>query len=159
MQVVPRAHWLFACLGAGGRKAWSAAITNFLSECVAASHSSDDPGKASSQGDPEDEGVETPEKRGRKRVLDSDDEAEVGAASGGSGLRAKTKPLSPCRPHRRAEFVHAEVRGMDLTFMVTAGPKVFVPVDGPWLPMIVKHLVGRTGEDKQKQYGDHNFGS
>ena len=48
---------------------------------------------------------------------------------------------------------------MDLTFTVAAGPKVFVPVDGPWLPMIVEHLVGRKGEEKQKQYGDDNFGS
>ena len=71
---------------------------------------SHDPGKASRQGDLEDEAEVAPEPRGRKRVLDSDDETEVGAASGGPGLRAKMKPLSQRRSQRRGEFVAAEVQ-------------------------------------------------
>ena len=42
---------------------------------------------------------------------------------------------------------------MDVNFTVAAGPKVFVPVDGPWLPMIVEHLAGRMNEEQQKGRG------
>ena len=154
-------HWLRQVLGAGrGALLWRGAVANLVAECVTAFHSADD-GQASSHADTEGVAVDASVHRGRKRILDSDDEADLSAPAGGDaaasshaeqpagGRRPNCKRAHGGRRVKRGEFLNRDVRGMHLTFTVLRGPRLFVPVDGPWLQLILEHLAGRSGEPKR----------
>ena len=44
------------------------------------------------------------------------------------------------------EFVTADIRGCKLCFTVMRGPRILVPIDGPWIDALVQHLLPRAGE-------------
>ena len=84
-------------------------------------------------------------KRGRGKILDSDDEAEV--AKTGVVVKAAAKPRRKVRT-RRGEFVNLNIRGFALTFTVSSGPKIMIPLQGNGIQNIVDNLLPRRGEAK-----------
>ena len=91
------------------------------------------------------------ELKGRKRLLDSDDEAEMRAASsqdvGHACVQSSPRETQSSKA-KRGEFLNREVQGMQLTFTVLKGPRVLVPTEGPSLNLIVEYLGGKKGEAK-----------
>ena len=86
-------------------------------------------------------------KKGRQAILSesgSDEEASD------AGQKRNTGKRKQCRVHKEqpktGEFVCARLRGIDLTFSVGRGPRVVIPVDGPWIQQIVDELLPRAGE-------------
>ena len=49
----------------------------------------------------------------------------------------------------RGEFVNAKLRGMSFCFTVVSGPRVCVPIDGPWVENMIQDLMSRRDEEKQ----------
>ena len=154
-------HWLMQVLGAGrGKQLWCGAVGNLVADCCSAFISEDNV-MASCQALTAGVNVDASVQRGRKRILDSDDEAEGCAPASGDAAASSHagKPARDGHPNRRrsnrlrrvkrGEFLNRDVRGMQLTFTMLRGPTLFVPVDGPWLQLIIDHLVGRRGEAKR----------
>ena len=83
-------------------------------------------------------------KRGRVAVMsdsDSDEEKEED-----SGHMKRTKAAVRQRRTPRGEFVNTKIRGMSFCFTVMAGPRIFVPIDGPWVENMVQDLLTRRDE-------------
>ena len=94
--------------------------------------------------------VEIPKKKGRLAILsdsenDSDNHSEEKQSS-----RKRRRPASTGRRARRGEFVNVELRRKPFTFTVLSGPRVFVPVDGPWVANMIEDLLPRAGEKARK---------
>ena len=49
----------------------------------------------------------------------------------------------------RGEFVNAKLRGMSFCFTVISGPRVCVPIEGPWVENMVQDLLSRRDEENQ----------
>ena len=147
------APWLMHLLG-GTRfaKHHRGAVANFVQECAMAF------AEASSQSQPASGQNEqlapladaassqvVSRKRGRNRIMDSDDEAEVAVPS----VLAKPKPKARIRRQRRTrrgEFVNLTIRNFSLTFTLASGPKMLVPVEGTGIQNIVDDLLPRRTE-------------
>ena len=136
------APWLQHCLGERRRGPWRVAVRNLMVECINAFGSC----RASGHGDAavaHDKPNQPPP--GRKRILDSDDEGELpppGFEPRGGGRKTKKNSTlqSPGRRSKLGEFVTIDVRDLKLTFTVMPGRKMYVPVEGQWLQMIIEHI-------------------
>ena len=89
-------------------------------------------------------------KRGRDRILDSDDERDVAA---GQVVPAPAAPRrrgkgNGQRRVKRGEFINITIRGFQLMFTVKVGPKIMVPVECPGLQLIVNDLRPRAHEQR-----------
>ena len=71
----------------------------------------------------------------------SSDEKKQGT---GHAKRAATKRTIP-----RGEFVNAKLRGMSVCFTVISGPRVCIPIDGPWVENMIQDLLTRRDEESQ----------
>ena len=85
-----------------------------------------------------------PHKRGWAAIRDSDDKS-------GCDARVMTQLVAKQRRrrqrrNRRGEVVKLTIRGFPLTFPLCPGPKVMVPVDGPWIQSMVSDLITRKKE-------------
>jgi hypothetical protein len=144
VQVTVASAWLQHCLGARRQRGpWRGAVRGLLMECFNAFETS----RESGHGDaPVEHNTPSKPPPGRKRVLDSDDEAELPPKGfeprGGEGKRALKNGTSPSKGRRskRGEFATLEVRDMKLTFTVLPGRKMYVPVEGKWLRLIIEHI-------------------
>ena len=76
---------------------------------------------------------------------DSDDEEN----EHDSGHMKRTKAAVRKRTTPRGEFVNAKIRGMSFCFTVMAGPRVCVPIEGPWLENMVQDLLSRRYEESK----------
>ena len=132
------------------------AITNFFKECLdkfsECSRPKDcqpkqgcEPSHAAGSGDAAGcEPSPAGKKRGREAVMsDSDSDEEKGEDS---GHMKRTKTAVRQRRTPRGEFVNAKIRGMSFCFTVMAGPRVCVPIDGPWVQNMVQDLSSRRDE-------------
>ena len=72
---------------------------------------------------------------------DSDEEKEEDSGHMKRAVRKRTIP--------RGEFVNAKLRGMSFCFTVVSGPRVCVPIDGPWVENMVQDLLSRRDEENQ----------
>ena len=148
--------WLMHLLG-GVRNAkhYRGAISNFVRECAdtfakacsqaALSHASSAPplmDQALSQG--------TQSKRGRGKILDSDDEADclVSAVTGPAKPKRQARHARRRPRARRGELMTLSIRGFCTTMTVVAGPKILIPVDESVVQKIVEDLLPRKGEAK-----------
>ena len=110
---------------------------NAFESCRESGHgdAAEEKNKASSQPPP-----------GRKQILDSDDEAELTPqrlrATGRGRAQDKTSrtPESKGRRSKHGEFVNLEICGMKLTFTELHGRKMYVPVEGQSLQLILEHI-------------------
>ena len=90
---------------------------------------------------------------GRKRILDSEDEAElppigVEPRTGGSKRTKNPRTQQPKgRRSKHGEFVTLTVRSMQLTFTVLSGRKLYVPTEGRWLELILTHIADAVHQD------------
>ena len=82
-------------------------------------------------------------KRGRQAVM-SDSGSDEEGSPGTSSVRVKTAARKRGIP--RGEFVNAKLRGMSLCFTVVSGPRVCVPIDGPWVDDMIQDMWSRRGE-------------
>ena len=85
-------------------------------------------------------------KKGRQAVMsdsDSDDENERPQKRIKPAVRKRTTP--------RGEFVNVKIRGMSFCFTVMAGPRVCVPIEGPWLENMVQDLLSRRDEESKEK--------
>ena len=73
---------------------------------------------------------------------DSDDEEN----EHDSGHMKRTKAAVRMRTTPRGEFINAKIRGMSFCFTVMAGPRVCVPIEGPWVENMVQDLLSRRDE-------------
>ena len=149
--------WLYHLLAGRPRAAdYDGAVVNFVRECraafvedvaaqVAASTASSqgDEGMASSHGAQE-AAFAQGHAKGKRLILDSDDEADAPCAVV-RPLKRKTKQ----RRLRAGTLVTRSIRNMSLTYTMPHGRCVAVPVDVDALQQIVTDLAGRRGESKQ----------
>ena len=159
--VNPFTTWLHQVLNGGcGRNAENphhGAITNFFKECLqyfkecvrqesCAPKQGCEPSHAAGSGDAAGCGPSPPgTKRGRQAVMsDSDSDEEKEEGSSGHMKRAVRKRTIP-----RGEFVNAKLRGMSFCFTVISGPRLCVPIDGPWVENMVQDLLSRRDEENQ----------
>ena len=135
------------------------AITNFFNECLqkfkecSRQESCEpkqgcEPSHAAGSGDAAGCEPNPPgKKRGRQAVMsdsDSDNEKEQD-----SGRMKRTKKAVRKRTTPRGEFINAKIRGMEFCFTVTSGPRVCVPIEGPWLENMVQDLLSRRHEESR----------
>ena len=84
-------------------------------------------------------------RKGRSAVMSDSD----------SGHETEQAPRKkhPRRRHRlgakRGEFLALEIRGKPVTYTVMSGPRIVVPVDGPWIGHLIDDLMPRTGEQEK----------
>ena len=143
--------WLQHCLGVRRQRGpWRGVVRSLLVDCLNAFESH----RESVEGDAAEEHSK-PSKttRGRKRVLDSDDETDLnpnGVEPRGGGERRAKKHRSQQakgRPSKRGEFSNVAVRGMKLMFTMLPGRKMYVPAQGRWLQLIIEHIANLTHQD------------
>jgi hypothetical protein len=79
-------------------------------------------------------------KKGKAAIMSDSDE------SSDTRHLAKNRPTR--RPRRRGQFVNVTIRGFAFKFTVSNGPKLLVPVQGPWTQSMVSHLLLRAGATK-----------
>ena len=144
VQLSVGSSWLQHCLGVRRRRgAWREGVRGLLVECLDAFEAWRESGEGDATGEHSKASQPPP---GRKRFLDSDDEAELPPKGveprGVGGRRTKNhgSQQSKGRRSKRGEFVSLTVRHMQLTFTVGEGRKLYVPVDGPWLRVIIEHI-------------------
>ena len=142
-----RATWLRNLLGGTSTQTSHVqAILNFVQECVLKfGSSSTDAPKPTSQEEEPASSHEASRKRGRQRVFDSDDEAQLAS----SQVCQAEKTMSRTPRHRkvkRGEFVQVSLRGFSLVFTVHSGPKIMVPLERDFLQRVVDDLLPRRGE-------------
>ena len=142
------ATWLMHLLaGIRHSKSFAGAIRNMVLDCV------DEYKKASSQGNISAAAMPEaivaapgpPPKKGRHKILDSDDEQELTPSTAVVQAKAKRKRSKRCKV-RRGQFCKAVVRGISMQFSVMAGPKVLVVVEDNCVQRIVDDLLGRKDE-------------
>ena len=153
------AGWLVHVLeGTRRSTGYAGAIANFVRDCVAkhAQVVTDVPatGAASSQalvatGSAEPAGRK---KRGRSKILDSDDEQELGGNMQAMVPRRQSRAKRPRM--RRGQFVTADIRGMQLQFTVLQGPRVLVQMDEVVIHRIVTDLLPRRDELREASSQD-----
>ena len=85
-------------------------------------------------------------KRGRQAIM-SDSGSDEEGSPGTSSVRMKKAARKRGIP--RGEFVNAKLRGMSLCFTVVSGPRVCVPIDGPWVENMVQDLLTRRHEENK----------
>ena len=144
VQLTVGSLWLQRCLGERRRKGpWRGVVRSLMVDCLNAFESFRESGQCDAAGEHSKPSQPPP---GRKRVLDSDDEAERapnGVEPRGGGGRRTKKHCSQQpkgRRSKRGEFVTLTVRDMKLTFTVLLGRKMYVPVEGGWLQLIIEHI-------------------
>ena len=84
--------------------------------------------------------------RGRSAVMsdsDSGDESE-------QAPRKKQPRRQHMRGAKRGEFLTLEIRGKPVTYTVMTGPRIVVPVDGPWIQHLIADLMPRAGEEEKE---------
>ena len=93
-------------------------------------------------------------KKGKSAVLsDSDSGHESEQAP-----RKKQPRRLRRRGAKRGEFLTVEIRGQPVTYTVMSGPRIVVPVDGPWIQHLIEDLVPRAGEqDKMAGQASSQF--
>ena len=84
-------------------------------------------------------------------MSDSDSDEEKGEDS---GHMKRTKTAVRQRRTPRGEFVNAKIRGMSFCFTVMAGPRVCVPIEGPWLENMIQDLLSRRDEKNKYKTAD-----
>ena len=89
----------------------------------------------------------------------SDNDSEEEGAPGceprqDSGHMKRTKAAPRKRIPPRGEFVNAKIRGMSFCFTVMAGPRVCVPIEGPWLENMIQDLLSRRDEKNKYKSAD-----
>ena len=62
-----------------------------------------------------------------------------------SKVKAPRLQAKQRRP-RRVEFVNRRVRGFDFCFTVMPGPRVLVPVEGPWVERMIVDVLPKATE-------------
>ena len=164
----PHKTWLHQLLNGGcghradGISPHVGAITNFFKECLQKFKESSrqngcepkqgcEPSHAAGSGDAAGCGASPQgKKRGRQAVMSDNDSDEEGAPGcepkqdSKHMKRFKAAPRKPMTP--RGEFVNAKIRGMSFCFTVMAGPRVCVPIEGPWLENMIQDLLSRRDE-------------
>ena len=78
--------------------------------------------------------------KGKAAIMSDTDE------SSDTRLLSKNRPTR--RQTRRGQFVNVMMRGFAFKFTVSNGPKILVPVQGPWTQSMVSHLLLRAGGTK-----------
>ena len=84
-------------------------------------------------------------KKGRSAVMSDSD-------SGHESEQAPPKKQPRRRRMRgakRGEFLTLEIRGKPVTYTVMTGPRIVVPVDGPWIQHLIADLLPRAGEEEK----------
>jgi hypothetical protein len=167
--ITMRKCWLHQLLTGYNSGDHTAAVTNFLTECIKAFRSSKGSEEgckpireelvstAASQADtgnaddaqgaaPKAEELlpEGKSNKGRRAILSSDSE-DAGSDAPKPRRRLKAKKDSH-RAIKRWDMVTLTVRGFPLTFSVAEGPRLVIPVSGENLQNIVKDLQPRGGE-------------
>lgn len=158
----PHKTWLHQLLNGGcGHRADPSsphvgAITNFFKECLQKFKESSrqngceprqgcEPSHAAGSGDAAGCGASPQgKKRGRQAVMSDNDSDEENEQDSGHMKRTKAAPRKRMTP--RGEFVNAKIRGMSFCFTVMAGPRVCVPIEGPWLENMIQDLLSRRDE-------------
>lgn len=158
----PHKTWLHQLLngGCGHRadpsSAHVGAITNFFQECLQKFKESSrqegceprqgcEPSHAAGSGDAAGCGASPQgKKRGRQAVMSDNDSDEKNEQDSGHMKRTKAAPRKRIPP--RGEFVNAKIRGMSFCFTVMAGPRVCVPIEGPWVENMIQDLLSRRDE-------------
>ena len=143
VQLTTGSQWLRHCLGVrrGRRRHVAGVVRGLMVECMNAFESSHESGQCGAPGP-----AKAPPPR--KRILDSDDEADLapdGVEPRGGGKSGQARnprsQLPKARRSKRGEFVTLTVRGMKLTFTVLPGRRMHVPVEeGKSLQMIIEHI-------------------
>ena len=153
--------WLRHCLGVRQQKgAWRGVARSLLVACLHTFESSRESGQCDAAGEHSKPGQPPP---GRKRLLDSDDEAELapnGLEPRGDAGRRTPEQCSKQpkgRRSKRGEFVSLTVRDIQLTFTVLPGRKMYVPVEGQWLQSIIEHVANVAKQDGMQS--DPDFAS
>ena len=144
VQLTVGSSWLQHCLGVRRQRGpWRGVVRSLMVDCLNAFESCRESGECDAAGEHSKPSQPPP---GRKRVLDSDDEAELPPNGveprGGGGRRTKNhcSQQPKGRRSKRGEFVTMTVRDMKLTFTVLPGRKMYVPVEGRWLQLIIEHI-------------------
>ena len=166
----PLVPWLHQLLNGGcGRLADPSsphvgAITNFFKECLQKFKESSrqegceprqgcEPSHAAGSVDAAGCGASPQgKKRGRQAVMSDTDSDEENEQDSGRMKRTKAAPRKRTTP--RGEFVNAKIRGMSFCFTVMAGPRVCVPIEGPWLENMIQDLLSRRDEESKYKSAD-----
>ena len=141
VQVSAKAFWLRHCLGLGAKsKMDKVHVRDFIFECVGQFKRQE---VAVSQA--ESSGLEPSAASnavaGRKRILDSDDEEQMPGHGFEPSAAAVTKKRVRTRRCHPGEFVRRLVRQeFNLTYTVTDGRKLWLPVDERGVHNVIDHL-------------------
>ena len=155
----PYTSWLHQLLNGGcghsRGEAHVGAITNFFKECLAKfKESSRQQGPEPIQGcEPSHAQGSGAGKKGRAAVMsDSDDDKEEDEAA--SQIRPKKRARAARRERRtpRGEFITSKIRGMEFCYTIGVGPRVFIPINGPWVENMIQDLLSRR--DEVRKHGD-----
>ena len=151
VQLTTGAPWLQHCLGVRRQRGpWRGVVRSLVVDCMNAFESSRESGPCDAAGEQSKPSQPPP---GRKRILDSDDEAElppIGVEPRMGGGRRTKNPRTQQPKGRRSkhgEFVTVTVRGMQLTFTVLSGRKMYVPTEGHWLELMITHIANAAQQD------------
>ena len=151
VQLTMEASWLRQCLGANKRRGQCRLVVrSFIVECLRAfdSHRESLPVP---NGDALGSGA-SQRPKGRKLIMDSDDEAPPASPDPtgfepSGGRRGPTRKRPGGRRARRGEFLTLMVRDdVTLTFTVGKGRKVYVPLEGRWVSVVIEHLAGKLSQ-------------
>ena len=85
-----------------------------------------------------------------KRAIFSESEAEEDEAP---TPRVRSMPKRRRLGAKRGDFRTLDIRGKPLTFTVLQGPRIVVPVDGPWIQQLIDDLMPRGGEQERTDDG------
>lgn len=150
--------------GVGSKKSThGGAIVNLVNECAETFR------KASSGSEPKQAGL-TPA-QGSEAPMAAGPEVNTGSGAGEQELvptKGKAAILSESesgeeedRPRtkqprfsrrlraKRGEFFTLDVRGKPMTYTLMTGPRIVVPIDGPWIQHVVDDLLPRAGEQEK----------
>ena len=158
----PREAWLHQLLNGGcghGRvNRHVGAVANFFQECVIQFQQSMErpsegckPGHAAGS-----EGAAGCEpslagQKGKYAVMSaSEDEQTEEEVVSHSRPKKRTRCARRQRRTPRGEFITAKIRGMEFCYTIVAGPRVLIPIDGPWIENMIQDLLSR-GDETRKQ--------
>ena len=158
VQMTVQSLWLRHCLGVGRQRGqWGVIVRRLIQECINAFDSKTQATTASDHSKP------SPPTSGRKRILDSDDDAELDPkgfeprreVSKHTGRPPRQKFCSgPEKRVRRGELVTREIRGTRLTYTVSTGRKMYVPVSGSSLQSILQIIAQAESQDGMQPSAD-----
>lgn len=160
-----RTRWLYQMLcGHNGPKVYRGAVRNFLEESLRifrstraepaegrglepSAQGSEPTGQRAEQANPPAPPKPPPERKGRAAVMSDSDSEGGGAMEKPGGLAAKNVRVSGVRGKpRRGDWVTISIRGFALQLTVVRGPRLAIPVEGPWLQRVISDLHPRAHE-------------